>query len=123
MMVGMEEKQDTTATGDAPKRTDLSSIRDLPPPAPRPQREIRVELLPYDQRTGVSAHDRLMAAKANRPSFAETTAKTLLGFLAFAAVLVGIFFLLRAIDDKGTPKAPWAGQNAPLVRPAPLTGQ
>jgi hypothetical protein len=119
----MEEKQDTTATGDAPKRSDLSSIRDLPPPAPRPQREIRVELLPYDQRTGVSAHDRLVAAKASRPSFAETTAKTLVGFLAFAAVLVGLFFLLRAIDDKGTPKAPWAEQNAPLVKPAPLTGQ
>jgi predicted secreted protein len=123
MMDGMEETQDTKAPGGAPRRTDLSSIRDLPPPAPRPERVIRVELLPYDQRTGVSAHDRLLAAKAHRPTLAQTIGKTLLGFLVVAALLVGLFFLLRAIEDDSTPTAPWAEQNAPLVSPAPLDKQ
>lgn len=114
----MEEKKD-----DTPPRMDLSNIRDLPPPEPRPKREIKVKLLPYDQRTGVSAHDRLLAAKANRPSAGERIGKGLLALLVFAALLVGLFFLLSAFDGGEAPPAPWSHQNAPIVTPAPLNEQ
>lgn len=101
-------------------RSDLSNIRDLPPPAPRPAREITVELLPYEQRTGISAHDRLEARRAERPSTLQAAARTLAGFAVAAAILVGIFLLLSAIDDDSTPRAPWASPNAPIVHPDPL---
>lgn len=120
MMADMDDEQ--TRGTDKP-RTDLSSIRDLPPPTPRPKREIRVELLPYEERTGVSAHDRLMAQKASRPSTAQALARTFAGFAAAAAVLVALFLVLSAVDDDSTPTAPWAKPGAPLVRPEPLTGQ
>ncbi|WP_354697786.1 hypothetical protein DSM112329_03429 [Paraconexibacter sp. AEG42_29] len=114
---------DEQPSGTDKPRTDLSSIRDLPPPAKRPERKIRVELLPYDQRTGVSAHDRLMALKASRPSAAQALARTLAGFAAAAAVLVAIFFALSAVDDDSTPTAPWAKPGAPIVQPDSLSGQ
>ncbi|UTI67032.1 hypothetical protein NBH00_12675 [Paraconexibacter antarcticus] len=114
----MEEKK-----ADTPPRMDLSNVRDLPPPEPRPKREIKVKLLPYDQRTGISAHDRLLAAKANRPSAAERIAKGLMALLVVAALLVGLFFLLSAFDSGEPPPAPWSHQNAPIVTPAPLSAQ
>lgn len=101
-------------------RSDLSNVRDLPPPAPRPEREITVELLPYDQRTGISAHDRLEARRAERPSTLQTVARTVAGFAVAAAILVGIFLLLSALDDNSSPTAPWASPHAPVVHPDPL---
>lgn len=118
----MDDEQRPTPAEDKP-RTDLSSIRDLPPPKPRPVREINVELLPWDQRTGVSAHDRLQAEKERRPSALQTAGKTLLGFAAFAAVLVGIYFAADALDDKSTPSAAWSKPGAPLVSPSPLNDE
>lgn len=117
----MDEQQQNGGT--EKPRTDLSNIRDLPPPEPRPQRKIRVELLPYDEREGVSAHDRLLAAKANRPSPAVKLARTGIGFAVAALLLLGVFLVLSAIDDDTTERAPWAAPNAPLVHPAPLADQ
>jgi hypothetical protein len=116
----MDDEQ--PAGSDTP-RTDLSNIRDLPPPAPRPERKITVELLPYEQRTGISAHDRLQAKRAQRPSALQAAARTLAGFAAAAAILVGIFLLLGAVDDDSSPTAPWAQPGAPVVLPAPLSTQ
>lgn len=114
----MEEKKD-----DTPPRTDLSNIRDLPPPEPRPERVLKVKLLPYDQRTGISAHDRLLAAKARKPSAGERIAKGLAALLVVAALFVGLFFLLSAFDDNHVPTAPWNVQQAPNVTPAPMGAQ
>jgi hypothetical protein len=114
----MEEKTD-----DTPPRTDLSNIRDLPPPEPKPQRDLKVELLPYDQREGISAHDRLLEAKANRPSPIQRVGKGLVGLLVVAALLLGLFRVADAIDDDKVPTAPWNTQQAPNVAPAPLGDQ
>lgn len=127
----MDEQQrtDTVREPDAEKpdgdrpRMDLSSIRDLPPPKPRPQREITVELLPYDQREGVSAHDRLQAEKERRPGAVAKLARTLVGFAIFGALLLGLYFAASALDNAKTPSAAWSKPDAPLVRPSPLTDQ
>lgn len=121
-MGGMDEERKPDGGKDEP-RMDLSNIRDLPPPEPRPQREIRVELLPYEEREGVSAHDRLLAAKAQRPSALQKLARTAAGFAIAALLLVGVFFALEAVDDDSTERAPWSAPSAPAVTPPPLSDQ
>jgi hypothetical protein len=104
-------------------RSDLSGVRDLPPPQRKPSREITVDLPPYDQRTGISAHDRLAAAKARRPGAAQTIARTLAGFAIVAAIIVGIFLVLGAVENDDKPSAAWSKPGAPLVKPGPLDAQ
>ncbi|MCW3015723.1 MAG: hypothetical protein JWO02_2815 [Solirubrobacterales bacterium] len=111
---------------DEQPRTDLAgmtSVRDLPPPKRRPSREITIDLPPYDQRTGISAHDRLAAEKARRPGAAQTIARTLAGFAVVAAIIVGIFLALGALESDSKPSAAWSKPGAPVVTPAPLDGQ
>lgn len=104
-------------------RMDLSRVRDLPPPAPRPQREIKVELPDYKDRPGISAHDRLKAEKQRRPGLVKTSLRTLTGFAIFAVLLVGVFFAAKAIEDDTVPSASWSKPGAPVVMPESLERQ
>jgi hypothetical protein len=108
---------------DAEPRTDLSNVRDLPPPQRKPPREIKVDLPPYEQRSGISAHDRLAAEKARRPGAVQNVGRTLVGFAAVAAVIIGIFLALGAIEDDTKPSAAWSKPGAPVVKPGPLDAQ
>ncbi len=108
---------------DKKPRVDLSNVRDLPPPEPKKPRVINVELPPYDEREGVSAHDRLAAEKARRPSALQSLGRTLLGFAAAAAVIGLLFLALSAIDDDAKPSAAWSKPEAPVVTPGRLDAQ
>lgn len=113
---------DTTHDEAAPKpqRMDLSKLRDLPLPERKPRREIKGEVLPYDQREGVSAHDRLAIEKARRPGPIAKLARTLVGFAIFGVLLLGVYLGLSAIDDGKKPQAAWSAPNAPDVKPVNL---
>lgn len=109
--------------GEKQPRMDLSRVRDLPPPAPRPSREIKVDLPDYKDRPGISAHDRLKAEKERRPGLVKTSLRTLTGFAIFAVLLLGVFFAARAIEDDTIPSAAWSKPDAPIVTPGPLDAQ
>lgn len=104
-----------------PAKMDLSKLRDLPLPERKPRREIKGEVLPYDQREGISAHDRLAAEKARRPGPIAKLARTLVGFAIFAALLLVLYVGLSAIDDGKKPQAAWSQPGAPVVKPVSLS--
>ncbi len=101
-------------------RMDLSKVRDMPLPERKVPREIKVDLPPYDQRKGVSAHDRLQAEKDRRPGPVAKLARTFVGFAIFAVLLLGVFGILSAIDDDKKPQAAWSQPSAPVVKPVNL---
>ncbi|MCW2957688.1 MAG: hypothetical protein JWP18_491 [Solirubrobacterales bacterium] len=117
-----EKHHDTDDTAaEKPARMDLSKLRDMPLPERKIPREIKVDLPPYDQRKGVSAHDRLAEEKARRPGPVAKLARTLVGFAIFAVLLLGVYGILSAIDDDAKPQAAWSEQSAPVVKPVSLS--
>jgi hypothetical protein len=108
------------AAPDKPERMDLSRLRDLPLPERKPRREIKTEILPYEEREGVSAHDRLALEKARRPGPIAKLARTLVGFAIFGVLLLALYVGLSAIDNGKKPQAAWSQPGAPNVKPVSL---
>ncbi len=117
-----ETHHDTDAAKhvEKPARMDLSKVRDMPLPERKVPREIKVDLPPYEQRKGVSAHDRLKAEKARRPGPIAKLARLGIGLAIFAVLLLGVYGILSAIDDDKKPQAAWSEQQAPVVKPVSL---
>ncbi len=90
---------------------------------PRDKRDIQPDMTPYDERSGISASDRLAAEKERRPGAVQTIARTLAGFAIFAVLVVGVFVVLGAVEDDTVPSANWSKPSAPVVSPEPLARQ
>lgn len=92
-------------------------------PRRRGKRDIQPDMTPYDERSGISATDRLAAEKERRPSAVAKIARTLAGFAIFAVLVVGVFVVLGAVEDDTVPSANWSKPSAPVVSPEPLARQ